>query len=417
MVDKNGRVKGKGKRRIWELQSYTLNKILGLYFDETQLRKAFKEMKTGYDDHQVLTLHEMHQHLVQICRTQSPHAKRVEKLLEEQFTPYKKGVVTLDPQELCAFIEGENRTERALTGIPIAALIWFAARNGDEKGVKSGEFEARISTAIQLREYQALRFYDELSRNLPEPISEAADIIKVLNGARESNVKLQRRCERLEQKKEALIAERDTVKAEQIRLVRDLDEQKRLNERLVRKVEELGSETAFEEKNVSISELEFFRDEIKRLNRDNAELMRLYTSESRFNLSGRMNTEQEAKLVVSTFKSNDNPAEIAGLHPLRDVRVAYIGGVESLESCYKELAGSFGCPFCYHGGHCDRGKREIEGIVERNDVVICPVDINSHNACRMVKEACKLQSKPCYFLRSSGLSALKKSLLNLAAVH
>ena len=55
----------------------------------------------------------------------------------------------------------------------------------------------------------------------------------------------------------------------------------------------------------------------------------------------------------------------------------------------------------------------ISGIVGAlgrglNDVIFCPVDINSHNACQMVKDACKMRNKPCYFLRSSGLSALKK---------
>jgi len=95
--------------------------------------------------------------------------------------------------------------------------------------------------------------------------------------------------------------------------------------------------------------------------------------------------------------------------------VAYVGGVESLESCYKELAESFGCIFSYHCGHCERGRREIESIVGRNDVIFCPVDINSHNACRLVKEACKMWNKPCYFLRSSGLSALKTGLVNFTA--
>ena len=97
------------------------------------------------------------------------------------------------------------------------------------------------------------------------------------------------------------------------------------------------------------------------------------------------------------------------------MRVAYVGGVESLESCYKQIAESFGCPFCYHCGHCEGGKRAIEGIVDKNDVVFCPIDINSHNACLLVKRVCKMRNKPCYSLRSSGVSALKRELANFAA--
>lgn len=404
---------GNGKRRIWEFKSYTINRILGLCFDESGLKSLFKELKLNYTP-QGSALPEMYQQLAQICRTQSSHAKRVEKILEKQFAPHKKDLATLDLQKLYAFLAGENRT--AFKGIPIAAIIWFGARNGDTNRDKdgnfneSGELETTISMTLQLREYQALRFHDELIQNLPESIDKAEDIIKVLNDARDSNVKLQRRCERLEQKKEELISERETIKSDKIGLVHDLDDQKRLNDQLVRRVEGLGGETTFEDLNAMKTEIEFFREEIKRLNKENTGLMKLYVSESDYMLSGRANTGMEAQLACSG--RNCNPLEVET--QLNDVSVAYVGGVESLESSYKDMAQSFGCPFCYHGGHCERGKREIEGIVERNDVIFCPVDINSHNACRMVKEACKLRNKSCYFLRSSGLSAFKKSLMTLA---
>ena len=72
----------------------------------------------------------MHQSLAQICRTQSQPAKRVEKMLEKQFAPYKKEVERLDAQKISAIIEGI--TENTLTNVPIPALIWFAVRNGGQ---------------------------------------------------------------------------------------------------------------------------------------------------------------------------------------------------------------------------------------------------------------------------------------------
>ena len=412
----SGDGKGNGKRRIWEFQSYTISRILGLSFDERELRRLVKDLKLEYGNS---ALPEMYQHLAQICRTPSSIAKRVEKILDKQFAPHKKELAALGTQKICAFFERENGTEVVFKNVPIAALVWFTARNGGvtrnegEKDTKSGELEAKISTALQLQEHQALRFYDELIHNLPESIGKASDLIKALNDASDSNVKLQRRCERLEQKKEELILERETIKGDKVRLVHDLDEQKRLNGQLARRVDELGGETAFEEVNAMKSEIELFRDEIKRLNRENADLMKIYTSESDSMQRGGMNIGMEPKFACPACNCKEDPSEMKT--QLKDVSVAYVGGVESLETSYTELAKSFGCPFCYHGGHCERGKREIEGIVERNDVIFCPVDINSHNACRMVKEACKLRDKPCYFLRSSGLTALKKTLLNLAA--
>ena len=63
-------------------------------------------------------------------RTQSQPAKRVEKMLEKQFAPYKKEVERLDAQKISAIIEG--RTENTLTNVPIPALIWFAVRKGGQ---------------------------------------------------------------------------------------------------------------------------------------------------------------------------------------------------------------------------------------------------------------------------------------------
>jgi hypothetical protein len=44
------------------------------------------------------------------------------------------------------------------------------------------------------------------------------------------------------------------------------------------------------------------------------------------------------------------------------------------------------------------------------DVVLCPVDVNSHNACRGVKRACKKMSKPYHMLPSSGVSSVARTL-------
>lgn len=413
MAEEKRRRIGNGKRRIWDFQPSTICRILGLSFDEKELKKIFKDLKLS-NGNQFSAAFEMHQHLAQICRTQSQHAKRVEKILEKQFAPYKKEVGRLgsDARKICEFIEG--RPENVLKNVPISALIWFAARNGSQ----DKEIETRIFTAVHMKEHQALRFYDELSRKLPG--DKVEDIMKELRIASESNEKLQRRCKRLEQKKEELISEREAIKEDKVRLVHVLEEQKRLNERLRERIKKIGGEAAYEHIEGMKKEIELLRGEIKRLNKENTDLVKISASASNYKFNTkegmRMKLEMEDpdrdKLAASACNCNADHNEGS---PLRDVRVAYVGGVESLESCYKDLAESFGCLFCYHSGHCERGEREIEGIVEKNDVIFCPVDINSHNACLLVKKACKLRGKHCYFLRSSSLSALKKMLLNFVS--
>ncbi|MHC1599599.1 MAG: DUF2325 domain-containing protein [Candidatus Methanospirareceae archaeon] len=419
MAEEKGRKNGNGKRRIWEFQPFTICRLLGLSFDEKDLRKIFKDLKLS-PDNQFPVAFEMHQQLAQICQTKNQHSKRVEKMLEKQFAPYKKEAGILDPQRIYASLEGEERTENTLKDVPIAALIWFAVRNGDQ----NKEFETKIFAAVHMKEHYALRFYDDLSRKFP--VRNVASVLEELSAALESSEKLQRRCARLEQKKNELISEREAIKKAKSRFAHELEEQRRLNERLKRKIEETGGEAAYEQIEGMKNELAFLREELKRRNKENAELAKISASTSNFNFNTkeRMKIEGEDKLAASACNcsgngngngnGNHNELKIEmekGMGPqLKDLRVAYVGGVESLESSYKELAESFGCQFCYHCGHCERGKSAIASLIDGNDVIFCPVDINSHNACRLVKKVCKLRDKPCCFLRSSGLSALKKGL-------
>jgi len=416
--------KGAGKRRIWEFQPSTICRVLGLSFDEKELKKIFKELKLSHGN-LYPTAFKMHQHLAQVCGTQNhQHAKRIEKMLDRQFAAYKNKSGIADPQKICGFIEGNNGAEAGgdtFKDIPLSALIWFAARNvTDKTNGNNKEIETRIYTALHLREHQALRFYDELSRKLPD--GKAENVMNELRTALETNDRLQRNYTRLEQKREELISEREALREDKIRIIHELEEQRRLNGRLQREIDEAGGESMFEQINSMKKELAFLREERKRLNKENAALVKI--SSSNFNA---VNTREgmkmtmageDGKFAASACGSRDN---IDGGSPdglssqLKDMRVAYVGGVESLESCYKQIAESFGCPFCYHCGHCEGGKRAIEGIVDKNDVVFCPIDINSHNACLLVKRVCKMRDKPCYFLRSSGVSALKRELANFAA--
>ncbi len=415
---------GAGKRRIWEFQSFTTCRVLGLSFDEKELKKIFKELKLSHDN-LYPTAFKMHQHLAQVCGTQNQHAKRIEKMLDRQFAAYKNKTGIAEPQKICDFIECNNGAEAGgdtFKDVPISALIWFAARNVTDKTNGNGNskaIETRIYTALHLREHQALRFYDDLSRKLPG--GKAENVMKELRTALETNDKLQRNYKRLEQKREELISEREALREDKIRIIHELEEQRRLNGRLRREIDEAGGESMLEQVNSMKKEQAFLREERKRLNRENAALVKI--SSSNFNV---VNTREGMKMAMagvggkfaaSACGSRDNtdggsPDELS---QLKDIRVAYVGGVESLESCYKQMVESFGCPFCYHCGHCEGGKKAIEGIVDKNDVVFCPIDINSHNACLLVKRVCKMRDKPCYFLRSSGVSALKRGLANFAA--
>jgi len=90
--------------------------------------------------------------------------------------------------------------------------------------------------------------------------------------------------------------------------------------------------------------------------------------------------------------------------------VLVIGGLHRLISRYEETACASECRFYHHCGNCNGGKRKLYRLVERADVIFCPIDITSHTACVLIKKRCKKQGKPFFFLRSSSLSLFKKAL-------
>jgi len=177
-----------------------------------------------------------------------------------------------------------------------------------------------------------------------------------------------------------------------------------LNRRLVSYFKRLGCENALGQIEDMKKEIDLLTEEVGTLtsellerNRTCDVISKESTQIEQFSESG---TEDRGKCV-----------------DLNGMRVAYVGGVESLTSHYKEVIESFGGTFCYHCGRCIQGKKEIENLVDGIDMIFCPVDINSRTAYRYIKKACKTRNKPCHFLRSSGLSMLIKELENHAGKY
>ena len=379
------------ERKIWEFKNQTVCTILGLTFDEKELGAIFKKLKMSQDG---ITAYEMHGTLVQACGTQNKTSKHLDKILKDRFEEYRGDAKRIPQKEIYRYIGNGNGTD-----IPLPALIWFAVRNQHEE---IDEIESGIFAATHISGHRALRLYDALKRALPD--SRPEYVMKELNEAMSSNEKLQTKCNRLEWKREQFKSEIESIKEDRSRIGAEVEEQKQLNRQLTSDLERLGGDNA-------LGQIEDMKKEIDLL------------------------TEEVTVLTDELLKRgrtcNITPSELVGIDPvlepdiddtgngidLSGMRVAYVGGVESLMPHYKEAVESLGGTFCYHCGRCIQGRKEIETLVEGTDLIFCPVDINSHNACSYVKKACKMRNKKCHFLRSSSLSMLVRELENHAGKY
>jgi Uncharacterized protein conserved in bacteria (DUF2325). len=384
------------ERKIWEFEGFTTCRVLGLTFDSIEMKNIFKELKI--DGHQYLTESEMHGALVRACAERNPISEYIDKTLKERFERYKRRLKGLDQEDISLLIERGDISK----DVPLAALIWFAARNQDEK---IREIEGRVFNAVHIREHRALRFYDDLCRELPLDGTDK-EVISELRSGLELNEKLKRNLDRSKQKIDQFKSEIDAIRADKSELSIELKEEKRLNEKLRRRWENSGGEEALEQIENLKREVKFLTGEIDVLNE---ELIGRIAKKPILGIGCWRDYIEERPMIDDT----DGGSSLEG-SSLEGKNIALVGGVESLVPCYKETVESFGGVFYHHCGICSMNRREMEELVEKVDAVFCPVDMNSHNACRYAKKACKFRNKPCYFLKSSGLTAFRKRLIDFA---
>ncbi len=87
-------------------------------------------------------------------------------------------------------------------------------------------------------------------------------------------------------------------------------------------------------------------------------------------------------------------------------RILIVGGLTKLKEMYRKIVESKGGIFDYHSGRIRNGKNNLEARVKRSDMVICPVNHNSHNACIKVKHFCNKHNKDIHMIPGSSLTAI-----------
>ncbi len=91
-------------------------------------------------------------------------------------------------------------------------------------------------------------------------------------------------------------------------------------------------------------------------------------------------------------------------------RVFMVGGITKMKAYYKDIIEKAGGQFDYHDGYLKNTTANLEARVKRSDLVLCPVNCNSHTACLKVKQLCTRHNIELKILSSSSLSAVSNAL-------
>lgn len=111
-----------------------------------------------------------------------------------------------------------------------------------------------------------------------------------------------------------------------------------------------------------------------------------------------------ATLLESQGQDRPNAADLGGR------QVVYVGGRTSLSPHYRALVKQLHGEFEHHDGGVEESRANLHCLLSKADMVFCPIDCISHDACLRVKRFCKQHAKPFIPLRSAGLSAFAREL-------
>lgn len=119
------------------------------------------------------------------------------------------------------------------------------------------------------------------------------------------------------------------------------------------------------------------------------------------NIASKPNSDQELTKVL-----NQN-------HNLAGQTVLCVGGRAALYADYFRLVTAAGGYFMIYRGNTENSGDHFNNLLDRANMLICPVDCVSHDDYFAVKRYCKLTGKSCAFLERSSLPAFTRGLVML----
>ncbi len=386
-----GQGQARARRKIWQLDDYQCA-VVGTCLSLGELRRLAR--KTGLDLPHGCEEYEVHSRCVTMCKSRNDFSEALNKFLDKK---YQK-------------------------------QVWQAGKAQDLAELAAG-WEQALAQGDVPGGFWALITHPLVGQDLMHHAFGQVHMLSHLVGASNRNDlrrlrELERGRTELEQALEAsrcrLRAVSAQGRAREKSLAAQVEELRHRNGLLARQVESLslareGQDTeedlrrelaqAQRERDEAREEARRQRGEARRLGRLVAVLTRKGRAQFNPLLAG------QAKPLAEDGQAAACPAELGacpGACPagLCGKRVLYVGGRANLVPHYRALVERAGGRFQHHDGGQECRRCALDQCLAGADLVFCPVDCVSHDACQRVKRACKGATKTFVPLRCSGLSSL-----------
>lgn len=377
------------QKRIWEIAEIFYCPIVGICLSIKEQRQYLKRCGVnarGAQDYAV------HVTLIDMLKKESAPAKRFEKLLNRKYRKEITAWQYVTPEEWMPFFD------RHLCPATAGALLWFLAIYLNLSERQQVEVYGALHMFMHAQFFKQAALLNQLAQktDMYKQIKEKYHALQIqFRQERHSFQELERR--HALQQKEIYALQAEVLKLKQAAPVETVQaECDLLRQKLQSSEEKLRTRTvAVENLKIEKSQIKQQLDEYQTVVED---------------------MQGELVKILDQFTRATSQTEHCPNAALCNRRILIVGGITKLRAFYEQLVIKMGGQFEYHDGYKYNGAETLSHLVGRSDVVICPVNVNSHSACLHVKKCCKELNKPYYMLRSSSLSAIHSTLAEVARI-
>ncbi|MGD2118095.1 MAG: DUF2325 domain-containing protein [Chromatiales bacterium] len=370
--------------KLWELRSHFHCAILGTCLSMDELRKVMRQSGVQLDVQ--ASDYDLHATMVGLAEEKNRASRNLHKMLDRK---YKR------------WINAIGRCRDAL----VLRRHWIDAM---DSGDIPGTFWAIMThpyadVELVKQAFQDVHMLSHLQgasnrsdiKRLKQMELEVAELQETLSKTRQThNEQITRRDQLIRQQEHELAALTTSLHNSESSPGNDASDQQQDKQKqtLSRRIEYAESQLA--QRDVEIAQL---HEEIAGL--------REMLDESR-----EEHVAMEQTLDMLLAEKNREQDSSLGNIDLRGKRILYVGGRSRMAPHLRSLVEAHNGQFNHHDGGLEDSRYGLQCTLAGADMVFCPIDCISHDACKRVKRHCQQQDKQFIPLRSSGLSAFAAGL-------
>lgn len=367
-------------KKIWEIDSCFKCPVAGFCFSIAEQKKI---LKTPGNCAQCKDVYDMHQSMIARIYDKNRASEKAERILKNKFAGIVKKFSTMEEEKF------KQQWNSAVLTENMAPLFYVAVTRDD----LSMKFLAKMFGDIHMTGFAAVSLLmekDQLAitarketEKFKELFVEEKKRFKIVSG---ENIKLKSVNARVKQS--SSISNDDKNHNENQNQTEGMEKKNQLLEKKIQEQDRdiLRLEREKRKAEIKMFEALSFSDQLK---------------------------QELNQLIIGFEQIRHSPRCTKEACPEFDFcskRILIVGGLTKMKGLYKKIVESTGGIFDYHSGHIRNGKSNLEARVKRSDMVICPVNCNSHNACQKIKHLCSKHEKNVHLIAGSSLCAISRVL-------